>query len=230
MERKKKSQSARLCGCNYNIKATGLLKNLKKKSLYQHIEATVCKLIPDGVMWLSVTRNIRQRTAEWAFLLNAPIRFSQTFIRPVMRHLWGMWDKRNCAFSAVVILEFEADDTSRKTSPDGKGHILKGLNDKKRVNTAIDCTVPASNCLLISLRRKTCNGVAENTSLGLKEPSLRYVRRNYDPMKDEKLILTDAFAPLWFNAALYRMFYTQPKTSGSAEYWALILKGWLTQK
>lgn len=96
----------------------------------------------------------------------------------------------------------KADDKIHKSSPDGKGHILKGLNDKKRDDTAIDCTVPSSNCLLISLRRRTCNGVAENTSLGLKAPSLCYVQRNYEPMKDEKLILTDGsalFIPLlWF--------------------------------
>lgn len=117
----------------------------------------------------------------------------------------------------IIILEFGADDKIHKSSPDGKGHILKGLNDKKRDDTAIDCTVPSSNCLLISLRRKTCNGVAENTSLGLKAPTLCYVQRNYEPMKDEKLILTDGFAPfippLWFNAVVSRMFYTQQKTS-----------------
>lgn len=50
--------------------------------------------------------------------------------------------------------------------------------------------------LLISLRRKTCNDVAENTSLGLKVPSLRDVQRNYEAMKDENLILTDGFSLL----------------------------------
>lgn len=47
--------------------------------------------------------------------------------------------------------------------------------------------MPSSNCLLISLRRKTCNGVAENTSLGLKAPSLCDVQRNYEAMKEENL-------------------------------------------
>lgn len=69
---------------------------------------------------------------------------------------------------------------------------------KKSDDTAIDRTarqrVPSSNCLLISLRRKTCNDVAENTSLGPKAPSLCDVQRNYEAMKDENLILTDGFA------------------------------------